>query len=218
MSRQYKKKEKALFSINDGENFNNKTFDLFRKDRDCVLAALKMGHSFAYYPQEWLGDREMSHAYLAFRKTPADLFSASTIGTSLLDDKQFAIQVLSETVSRTHICTFLAISSKLKSDREIAALVLKREPVALLMMDESLRSIPTVLHAFVDGLCEHSRLIDIESEVLDIALKQLGLPVQEWELTGEVDEMHEFIDKRAFSQSLDAQLPAKSVVMQTIKI
>lgn len=218
MSKQYKRKETALFNIKEGENFNNKTFDLFRHDRDCVLEALKVGVSFAYFPQEWLGDREMSHAYLAFRKTPSDLFCASTIGTSLLDDKQFAIQVLSETVSRTYICTFLAISSRLKSDCEIAALVLKREPVALLMMDETLRSNPTVLHAFVDGLCEHSRLIDIESEVLDIALKQLGLPIEEWNETGEVDEMHGCIDKKAFSKTLEAQLPAKLENRQTIKI
>lgn len=218
MSRQYKKKEKALFSINDGENFNNKTFDLFRKDRDCVLAALEVGVSFTHFPQEWLGDKEMSIAFLAFSKIDSDLFWTSTVGTTLLDDKDFAIETLAIGLSRTHLDTYMALSNRLKADSQIASLVLKSEPVALLMMDEELRSNPTVMHAFVDGLFEQSRLVDIDSQSLNITLKQLGLPLNQWNEEGEVDEMHDFIDKRAFSQTLDAQLPDKSVEQQTIKI
>lgn len=240
MSRQYKKKATAIFAITEGEDFNNKKFDLFRNDRDCVLAALQVGESFSHYPQSWLGDKEMSLAFVAFRHEPSERFSAATIGTTFLDDKEFAIEALGETASRTHLNTYLALShnikpdhkvatfnhlgtylvlsNRLKADMQIAALVLECDPDALLVMDAELRSTLTVIQALVTGLYRQSQFMHTCSPSLRLVMEQLGLPLARWEMTGEVDDMQQFIDRRAFSQSLEAQLPAKSVNKQFGKI
>ena len=240
MSKQYKKKETVIFRITEGEDFTNKAFDLFRNDRDCVLAALQMGESFRHYPQEWLGDREMSLAYVAFRSKPSERFSAATIGTTFLDDKEFAIEALGQTVSRTHlnkylasshnikpdfrmiafnqVGTYMVLSNRLKADTQIAALVLKCDPEAFLVMDEELRSELTVKQALVAGLNKSFQSSYMCSPSFVLVLKQLGFPLTRWLETGEVNEIQQFIERQEFSQNLEAQLPAKLDTEQTIKI
>lgn len=214
MSKAYKKKETALFAITEGENFKNKIFDKFRNDRDCVLAALKVGVSFTHYPQEWLGDKEMSHAYLAFMKSNEDIFFASTVGSSLLDNKEFIVGVFSEPTCITKRHVYFALSKRLQSDIKIAALVVFEHPQALLIMDESLRINTIIQHAFIHGVDQDFAW----SESVFIAGDHIGLPIRDWGRLFEKDDFHRMIDRRAFSQSLEAQLPAKSVDQQTIKI
>ena len=180
-----------------------------------MLAALKIGVSFTHYPQEWLGDKEMSHAYMAFKKIASDALCMSTVGSNLLDDKEFIMKILKEVTCTAKVVIYFLLSRRLMSDVEVAELVVTDNPEAILMMDESLRTNPVIQHAFVEGVDDEAFAL---SESVLIGGDQIGLPIREWGSSFEKDDFHRMIDRRAFSQSLDAQLPAKRDDKQLVKI
>lgn len=241
----YKTKETTIKHLKQGELFSNKSFELFRNDRDCVLEALKMGKSFTHYPQEWLGDVELSRAFIKNTHLGSNIHACFSIGMKLLDDKNFIICCLS-----MHSYEFLCWmqdqmdgktipeppedrhSFEAYSKAHINAYNLFIACSTRLKNDKDVCSF-ALLHAPL-AICSMSEEMRADAEILSffttgldkddhvdidsiIAIKQLGLPHQMFEDYLCVDEIGEYIERMTFSQELESKLAQKSI-KETIKI
>lgn len=218
----YKTKETAIKHLKQGELFSNKSFELFRNDRECVLEALKMGKSFTHYPQEWLGDKELSKAFLLHVDIPTnESFNCSSIGTSLLDDKNFIYDCFNwivENESSLYLCfneasIYFSISPKLKEDKDIAMMALTCAPLSIYLMSQELRSDTDILTAFIKGLNNFL----FASHDLCLAIRHSGLPHQHWETHGNTDEMEEYLKALKSKKRLE-EILAEKRKQKTIKI
>lgn len=242
----YKTKETAIKHLKQGELFSNKSFELFRNDRDCVLEALKIGKSFTHYPQEWLGDVELSRAFIKNTHIDSNIHACFSIGMKLLDDKNFIITCLSEhsyeflnwlqdkmdgkktSTEPPKDCQTLEAFSKSHINAYnlflACSMRLKndKDVCSYILLHEplSIQYMSEDMRADAQILFFFATGLDRDDHVnIDsiIAVKQLGLPHQMFEEYLCVDEIREYIERLDFSQELQSKLENKET-KQTIKI
>lgn len=240
----YKTKETAIKHLKQGELFSNKSFELFRNDRDCVLEALRYGKSFTHYPQEWLGDKELSKAFLQNVQIDDNIHACFSIGSTLLDDTLFILSCLTnhtepflkwiqslkfgEAVTEempedcddtffTHYSNsyyiYLAASQSVKDNKNVCLATVLESPMSIIFMNEELKADPEILSFFVTGLDSVSH----QTQDINIAVRQLGLPHAQWESEMCIDELEEYVDALKMKTNLEIKFPEKSK-QQTVKI
>lgn len=242
----YKNKENAINNLRNGRLLSSKCFDLFKNDRDCILEALKAGKSFTHFPQEWLGDKELSKAFVTNVRIDENIHACSSIGSKLLDDKNFILSCLSNVseivfelmdkgiVESKEIDEIVASFSTIEKDifaransyyiYMAASPRLKEDKkVALYTLLDSPMSINLMSSELkTDPEILESFIWGLNSELfhtedMSYTLRDLGLPNQHWQEHGNTEEMEEYVASLKFHSSLNIILPQKSKT-QSIKI
>jgi hypothetical protein len=242
----YKTKETAIKHLKHGELFSNKSFGLFRNDRDCVLKALKYGKSFTHYPQEWLSDKELSKAFIQNVQIDDNVHACFSIGSTLLDDTTFILSCLTNhtelflewiqslkvggpvpteipfdcdgvdpffSPSSNTYFIYLAASQRVRDNKNICLVTVIESPMSIIFMKDELKADPEILSFFVTGL----DLLSHQTQDMNIAVRQLGLPHAQWESEMCIDEMEDYVDALKMKRQLEDKLPEKAI-QQTVKI
>jgi hypothetical protein len=243
----YKTKETAIKHLKQGELFSNKSFELFRNYRDCVLEALKIGKSFTHYPQEWLGDVELSRAFIQNVQIDTNIHACFSVGKRLLDDKKFILSCLTDRTYEflkwvedkeagrdpkgpmpriTHSDADTYLERRLNSYELYLACSprLKEDQdvcsYTLLRSPLSIYFMSEEIRSYPNILLSFAGGLDAEvfhSQDMNVVVRQLGLPHELYEDYQCVDDIYEYIEKFSLSQKMSKKLKNKTTT-QSIKI
>ena len=108
----YKTKETAIKHLIDGEDFKNKVFDLFRGNKEVVLAAVSQnGNAFQFASEELRADKDVVLASIAANPLSGVLEFASN---ELRADKEVVLAAINQ-----HGNNFRHASPELQADKEV---------------------------------------------------------------------------------------------------
>ena len=128
----YKTKEEAIKQLLNGENFENKLFDLFRGDKEVVLEAVKQdGWALEYASDELKNDKEV--ILEAVKQNGQALQCASN---DLRNDKEIVL----EAVKKVGYALEHA-SDELKNDKEVVILALQYDIDAIEMSSDEIQAL-----------------------------------------------------------------------------